>query len=327
MTHHPQAEADEAVAIAVEVLGHAARDFTAVRIGADRGVFSSVWHLTHDPPVPGPFPSVVVKMPKSGSNGDAARKSGAYQREELAYTSLLFAELPTPQCFGTVTTTNGPAFVLDDLTDLDLVDQLNGLDLPSVEAVVDSLGTCHRLIDPTLAQRLGVRHITPATFDPAALRRGLASLPVEALPVFEPLLHRADSAIDAFASLVDPVLCHGDPRADNVAFIPEVEGPVAILYDWQQIALQAGEADLAWLLATSMSAEARREIEPAVIARYAGITGRHPESVAQRYRTSMVLPGLAVLLLAQRNAVGRMADVVATSVERIGAAVQDHLLN
>ena len=326
MTTDPHNEADEAVAVAVEVLGDAAKDFHAVRIGADRGVFSSVWHLSRRRPVSGPFPSVVVKMPKSGANGDAARQSGAYEREEQAYRSLLFPELPTPACFGIVATANGPAFVLDDLTGLRFVDQLDGLDLPSVEAVVDALGTCHHLIDPTIARDLGVRHVTPTTFDRSALQRGLRSLPLAAVPVFEALLERADEAIDSFASLVDPVLCHGDPRADNVAFTSEVDGSVALLYDWQQIALQAGEADLAWLLATSVPSTIRARMEPVVIARYAQITGRHPEAVAQRYQTSMVLPGLAVLLLAQRTAAGRMADVVAASLERIGAAVRDHLL-
>ncbi|NNF55427.1 MAG: phosphotransferase [Acidimicrobiales bacterium] len=319
-------EAEEAVAVAVEALGDMARDFHAVRIGADRGVFSSVWHLSRRRPTPGPFASVVVKMPKSGINGDAARRSGAYDREEQAYRSLLFAELPTPECFGIVATLNGPAFVLDDLTSLRFVDQLDGLDLPHVEAVVDALGSCHHLIDPTIAHGLGVRHVTPATFDRSALRRGLGALPSEAIPGFTSLLDGASEAIDAFASLADPVLCHGDPRADNLAFINKIDGPVALLYDWQQIAIQAGEADLAWLLATSVSADSRRSMEPVVFARYAQITGRHPDEVAQRYKTSMVVPGLAVLLLAQRRAVGRLADVVATSVERIGAAVADHLL-
>lgn len=327
MTSDRFREADGAVEVAVEVLGDLARDFHGVRIGADRGVFSSVWHLSRRHPVPGPFPSVVVKMPKSGINGDAARRSGAYAREEQAYRSLLFPKLPTPACFGIVATVNGPAFVLDDLTGLHFVDQLQGLDLAHVEAVVDALGTCHRLIDPTIAQDLGVRSVTPTTFDRSSLQRGLGSLPAGAVPIFEALLERADEAIDSFASLEDPVLCHGDPRADNVAFSREVDGPVAVLYDWQQIALQAGEADLAWLLATSVPSTDRSSVEPVVIARYAQLTGRKPEAVAERYRRSMVGPGLAVLLLAQRSAAGRLANVVATSVERIGAAVRDHLLD
>ena len=253
MTSNSQHDKDGAVAVVVEVFGDAARDFRAVRIGADRGVFSSVWHLS-SPIESSPIPSVVVKMPKSGPNGDAARRSGAYEREEYAYRSLLIPEVPTPACFGIVKTANGPAFVLDDLTGLQFVDQLEGLDLPQIEAVVDALGTCHHLIDPTIAQDLGVRHITPATFDRSALQRGLGSLPVGAMSTFGSLLARADEAIDSFASLVDPVLCHGDPRADNVAFRREVDGPVAMLYDWQQIALQAGEADLFALSADELAA-------------------------------------------------------------------------
>ncbi len=301
-------------------------DYRAEIIGHGRGVFSDVWRVRSITGTVG-APSVVVKMPRAGPNGDAARRSGAYDRERLAYSSLLIDKLPVPHCFGISDTPDGPAIVLDDLTSLRFVDQLDGLHSSDVLAVVDSLAVCHRSMDIRGADALGVRRNTPSTFSQEVLSRGLRSLPLAVGPIFASLLEQMDQRVAQFAALTDPVLCHGDPRADNVAFDDAADSPSAILYDWQQIAIQAGEADLAWLLATSVDAESRRMVEPLVMARYAQASGRSLAEVMQRYRIAMVVPGLAVLLLAQRRAEGRLGDLVRISIERIAAAVEDHLLD
>ena len=116
-------------------------------------------------------------------------------------------------------------------------------------------------------------------------------------------------------------LCHGDPRADNVVF---AEDDRAVLFDWQQMAVQFGEADLAWLLSTSTTPETRRDVEADVIASYALARGQNAATTWERYRLGMVLPGLAVLFLAQRETADeRTEQLIATSLERIGIAVDD----
>jgi hypothetical protein len=134
-------------------------------------------------------------------------------------------------------------------------------------------------------------------------------------------------------------LCHGDPRADNLVFRESgsrekgnretagrqaTDRPAAghqptdqvVLFDWQQMAIQFGEADVAWLAATSLDVEVRRRTERDLVEGYGGSF--------DRYRLGLALPGLTVLLLAQREATTeRTGRFIATSLQRIGAAIAD----
>ena len=116
-----------------------------------------------------------------------------------------------------------------------------------------------------------------------------------------------------FTDASGATLCHGDPRADNLAF-DRAGAPV--VFDWQQLAVQLPEADLAWLAATSLTVETRRAVERDLVAGYG--------TTMDRYRLGFVLPGLAVLLLAQREIDSdRTAAFVAASLHRIATAVSD----
>jgi hypothetical protein len=73
---------------------------------------------------------------------------------------------------------------------------------------------------------------------------------------------------------------------------------------------------VAWLAATSLQTETRRAEEFALLAEIGGDR--------DRYRLAMALPGLAVLLLAQREIDSERAErFVRTSLSRIAAAVVD----
>ncbi len=301
---------DLARALAVDVASMPA-DVHAELISAGRGVFSYVYRVSS------PDRSVAVKLPRSGPNGDAARASGAYDRERVAYRRLLNPELPVPLCHGVIDLQSGPAFVLEDLSECESVDQLDGLGPMQAMAIVDAIIQCHTNLSVRLARELGVRSITPMGFDPQSLLDGL-ELVAEA-ELFQRLLAGRQQRIDRFGSLQDPVVCHGDPRADNLVIGPEVK-----LFDWQQIAIQAGEADLAWLTATSMTPRVRRSCEIDLVERYAVRMNRSFDETWDRYRAAMIVPGLAVLLLAQRRTEGRLQQLVDVSVQRISSALADH---
>ncbi|MGI9608787.1 MAG: phosphotransferase family protein, partial [Acidimicrobiia bacterium] len=304
-------EGDVARSLAGDVAAMPA-EARATLISAGRGVFSHVFRVwTADR-------SVVVKLPRSGPNGDAARESGAYERERLAYTELLNPGLPVPRCHGVIDTASGPAFVLEDLSRCESVDQIDGLRPTQTMAIVDALIHCHTELSVPRAHQLGVRTITPEGFDPDALAAGVNLVPDAT--VFRKVLSERTQRIDRFGSLEDPVVCHGDPRADNL-----VVGPGVRLFDWQQISIQAGEADLAWLAATSMSPRVRRSCEIDIVERYAVRMNRTFDDTWERYQAAMVVPALAVLLLAQRRAEGRLRRLVETSIHRIAIAVADHL--
>jgi hypothetical protein len=212
----------------------------------------------------------------------------------------------------------GPAFVLEDLTECSFVDQIEGLRPTQALAIVDAIICCHSELSVSRASALGVRSITPREFDPDALAAGANLMPSEG--VFRKILSERVQRIETFGSLEDPVVCHGDPRADNLIVGPEVK-----LFDWQQISIQAGEADLAWLAATSMETRVRRSCEIDLVERYAVQMNRTFDQTWSRYQAAMIVPALAVLLLAQRRTEGRLQDLVDISVQRIGAAAADHL--
>ena len=293
-------------------------------LNGGRGVFSRVvraelaWNgpATHRPP------TVAVKLPAPGPNGEAAAATGACRREALAYTRLIpHSPITAPRAW---LVHHGPgaaaSFVLEDLSGLRVVDQLDGLPPGDALAVAGALARFHRhWARPDRHRNLPLRRAVPAAIPAEALTRGLAALDERwgdvvdgaQRAVFARLVARRAELVAAFTA--GPVtVCHGDPRADNVAFAPS--GPV--LFDWQQPALQTGAADVAWLAATSLNPETRRALD-ADLAAAGGCT-------LDAYRTGLLLPGLAVLLLAQRAADSkRTARFIATSLHRIATAVAD----
>lgn len=299
------------------------------RIGADRGVFSRVHRVELDGSADPA--SVVVKEPDPGPNGAAAAASGAYRREALCYRSVL-PETPVsaPACYlvddgGGDTAT----LVLEDLTLHRGVDQVEGLGRDEVLAVAEQLAALHRhWVDrPRDLADLRLRRSAVAALDPEALERGRAvldgwsELDAGGLAALDGLLAGRQRLVDAFAAARPVTVCHGDPRADNVVF--DGEGR-AVLFDWQQAAVQFPEADLAWLAATSLEPQVRRAVERELVEAHARRLGHHRGAAWDRYRLGLVLPCLAVLMLVQRQLdTSRGRDLVAASVRRIATAASD----
>lgn len=296
--------------------------------GGGRGVFSRVVRVAlrwSDRAAGDEGPrSVVVKLPALGANGDAGRRSGAYRREALAYRELLpVTPVAAPLAHDVQTDGDAASFVLEDLANDRAVDQLDGLTATDAASVAGELARLHGhwRRSPALA-RLDVRTSTPTVLDPAALSAGLdtvrehwaTTLGDILLQAFGRVLTAREGLVAAFGSAGPPTLCHGDPRADNLVFRAPDR---AVLFDWQQLAIQFGAADIAWLAATSLEPDVRREAEPDLLA-HAGVT-------LDEYRLGLVLPGLAVLLLAQRQLDSERTErFVATSLYRIGHALHDH---
>ncbi len=305
--------------------------------GGGRGIFSYVVRIELDWPTGEPADhqphTVVAKLP--GPNRAAALSAGAFERESLAYRDLLpRSPVAAPHCYAQVRLDDGAvAFLLEDLGHLRAVDQLHGLDESALLRVAKELAVFHRAWADEAAE-LPVRRHTPALIPEAGLRSGLDALTtrwadaVDAAP-FARLLEQRSSLVERFAT--EPAtLCHGDPRADNLVFddrlvfSQDLANRSVVLFDWQQVAVQLGEADLAWLLATSATPATRRASEPAVIAAYAEGREQPLEETRHRYRIGSLLPGLAVLMLAQRDVTdARTEAFITTSLERIGAMVND----
>ncbi len=299
-------------------------------VNQGRGVFSTVvraeLHWDGEAPNTGERPSSVVgKLPVDDRNGAAARSSGAYGREALAYERLLGrSSVQTPIVYHVDRPNRDTCrLLLEDLGRHRAVDQLIGLSPEDVAAVVDELARFHRgwRIKTQELAKLPVRRQTIGLLDPEALMAGLAALETDwsdavsddQRQTFARLVAVRSGLVSAYDATDDVTLCHGDPRADNLVFADDGR---PVLFDWQQMAVQFGEADLAWLAATSLDVEVRRRLDDAVVTSYGGSQ--------DRYRLGMALPGLAVLLLAQRRLDSeRTRRFVAVSLRRIATALAD----
>ena len=300
-----------------------------------RGVFSRVlraeleWNNPDHHPGPTPS-SVIIKLPAVDGNGAVGRQTGAYEREALAYRSVLpSSPVAYPQPFSVLTNDNrATTLVLEDVGStvpgFRRTDQLDGMSETDAMTVAESLARFHRYWEQSDRwAAVDVRQAPATGFDPAALQRGFEILEPrwgdilgsDEIKAFERLLDRRDDLLDDYAAQPRTTLCHGDPRADNLTF-DKTNRPV--LFDWQQLAISFGAADLAWLTTTSLTVTDRRHIEADLVAGYG--------TDMATYRHGIVLPGLAVLLLAQRETASpRATRFVATSLHRIASAVTDLL--
>lgn len=317
---------------AIEALCHQAFGSETVQVGRltdvnrGRGAFSVVIRAELEATAEddGALPrTVVAKLPVDGPNGAAAVAGGAYAREALAYRVVVS---DSPVLSPTVHAIDEPgdgtaALLLEDLGHYRAVDQLDGLTEADAIRVAAALAPLHDAWRPAPRRAgLAVRHNTIAGLDPVALNAGLTALAerwgdtvdADDLAVFTRLVAAREPLVDRF-NAATPTLCHGDPRADNLVFDHRDR---VVMFDWQQLAVQAGEADLAWLAATSLDVEVRRRLDDEMIGNYG--TDR------DRYRLGFALPGLAVLMLAQREfPTERARRFAAVSLHRIGAAIAD----
>ncbi len=306
-----------------------------VDINRGRGAFSSVLlaELRSTRPQgptradPGLHPTpetVVAKLPIDGPNGRAATVSGAYRREALAYREILLdPAVAVPEAYLVDEPGDGTcSLLLEDLTSHRVADQLDGLDAGDAFAVAQALARFHHgWSDPSRLGDLPVRRNTLTVFEPQALQAGLDSLKSrwaetvsdDERALFARLVAARSALVDSFDAQ-PPTLCHGDPRADNLVFAGDGQ---PVLFDWQQMAVQFGEADLAWMAATSLQGDQRRAIERDLIVAAGGSF--------DRYRLGLALPGLAVLMLAQRDLLtDRAHRSVAVSLRRIASALTDN---
>ncbi|MDH3292858.1 MAG: ecdysteroid 22-kinase family protein, partial [Acidimicrobiia bacterium] len=313
-------------------------------IGHGKGTFSDVYRLwlsrrsdarLHPPPR-----TVVAKLPTESPNRDGAAADGAYLREYVAYRHLLgHSPVSTPTCLGQAIDGTTAAFLLEDLTGHRFVDQIDGLQASDAATVAEHLARLHRFWSRRLSEEaspVAVHHVRGATvarFAPERLLAGLEALAGNweeiggaTIKAFAGLMDNRDRLVETFVRASGPragggafdppsvTLCHGDPRADNLCF---AQDGTPVLFDWQQIAVQFGEADLAWLMATSLDPEVRR-------AGHEDLVGAYGADI-DRLRLGFVLPGLAALMLAQRTADHpRTRRFIATSLIRIGSALQDY---
>ncbi len=234
----------------------------------------------------GDLPTTLVAKLPAEDETRRAMVAGIYRTEVEFYRSLApTLSVRTPAMHHSELSEDHTRFVLllEDLAPREQGDQLTGCTPTMAEVAVDNLAGLHgpRWCDPTLADLEwlaaidadGAAMVGAVTADATGRfleRYGnrisdqdaqlLRSLP-EVLPFW--VLARSER----FAPL------HGDYRLDNLLFGDGLD-PVAAV-DWQTVTLGLPGRDLAYFLATGLTAQHRRTHEERLVERYHGALREH----------------------------------------------------
>ena len=315
------------------------------------GQMGSSFRLTldvteHSPTPSGPIPrTLVAKLPTSDVEARVAIASS--HRTEVTFYRDVASTIAarTPQCHLALVSEDATCFtlLLEDLAPAAQGDQLAGCTTEQLVTATHNLAGLHgpRWCDPDIVGLRGpldaadpdtaafLGEVLAGAVAPFAERLGDAVSPADVA-----LLHDCAAAMPHFL-IGRPErfsLMHGDYRLDNLMFHPD--GTVAAV-DWQTLGVGLAGRDLAYLIATSLEPDARREAEHAAIAGYhdrlaeltAG-TGRGPVDAATTfddYRYGLLQGPLIIVLGAAFGSSTTRGDAMfATMTARVCAAIRDH---
>lgn len=239
--------------------------------------------LTGDDALP---PSLLAKLP-AADPAARALLANPYRTEVRFYREIApTVAVRVPQVHHAAMAEEGGEFVLllEDLAPAEQGDQLAGATVPQVADAAVNLAGLHgpRWCDPTLLDVEGMALNGP---EDAALMAELYAPATELfLANLEGLLSEEDVAtlraippvIEAWAlARADRfALVHGDYRLDNLLF-PPGGGAGVVAVDWQTLSLAHPGRDLAYLVATSLAPELRRDAERELVGAYHSALVRH----------------------------------------------------
>lgn len=283
-------------------------------IGGDSGIFSDLVLVTLD----GPPWTLVAKTVRDDPDGRNAAAAGFDRNEEQAYLriSALLGSV-VPRFYGSHCGTGGQLVLLiEDLTSARWLDQAPGCEDRDTSLVATTLAD--------LGDRSEVAGGLPRRFladlDGAQLQEGIGrirgfwseGLSPEAVDGYRAVFSNWMGLARSYDALGDLTLCHGDPRADNMAV---VRGHL-VLVDWQQANLGPRDSDLAWFFATSLD---RRDRTARVRA------GREAYGLGlsdERLTILLARPALLSIFLATRRPNSpRAAETITRTLDRIGSMV------
>ena len=237
---------------------------------------------------------------------------GLFDREARFYGTFA-EEVPVraPRCWFIGDGDETP-LLLEDLAELRMGDQMEGMTVTDAEATVDALADLHaafwesdRLSEPWLA--------SPGEGVIAAMITQLVSSGAPALAerygdqvsgdVMATVTERAPTWNEVLARLAEgpKTLVHNDVRLDNLFFM---EDGTPCFIDWQILARTRGTQDVGNLLAGSMDGDDLSANWEALLRRYhdrlvtQGVSGYSFDECVEHYRQSIVYPlgaGMALI--------------------------------
>ena len=221
----------------------------------------------------------------------ALERVGSYAKEAHFYSRLApKAGVTAPRCFAAGWNGRGEAFVvMEDLLarGADLWECPQPRPPADVAALLDTLARLHARWwnDPAIAametvdvpmRATGPLAEWPRANGAARLNEVLAGPRGEGLPAFVRDGERIERAFWRMVETLDQptggCLLHGDPHPGNSFSDPD---GAAGLYDWQTVARGPWAYDVAYMMATALSVEDRREHERALLERYLDALQHH----------------------------------------------------
>ena len=261
-------------------MGVEVADFAATQIGADRGMLGEIFLLDLDYADGATGPDqIVAKFAalRDGSLG-SARRGRAHERELRCFDEILGdTPVTAPVSYGTWYDPDTAHFLLlQSAVAVDHnVDQIKGLDIADAQLVLREIAKLHarwwnnpglqalewvpRLDGPGRVHNLTT--LATAGWTPLCDMLGEELTPEERALGTE-LPQRVEAMLRATAALPSTFI-HSDLRADNLLFSPDHS--TVTLIDWQGCGLGPPGFDLAYFLTQSLTVEARREHEDALL--------------------------------------------------------------
>jgi hypothetical protein len=298
-----------------KVLNAGVTSLNVTQIGQGVGIMGDIYRvaLTYEDGATGPA-SVVVKLPSSFEENRAQGVAlGMFEAEVRFYNELADqVSSGLPAIYRAEITPGSAEFVIvmQDLSDLSLVDQSDGMSVEQASAAVDVLAQVHAVwwdraqgedlewIQSMVGPRIEfVDQILPDLMPVFASGFG-DHLPPGGLDLFELFAGNYLKVTSVLAARSPWTLVHQDFRVENLLFGPPGSGRVIIL-DWQGIGRGPGAYDLAYLLGGSMDTDLRRDHENDLVTAYhnrlidLGISDYAFADLWDDYQLSHLMGGLA----------------------------------
>ena len=333
-----------------EVLGAPVRDHQPKQIGQGVGLMGDIYRVTVDYAEPAPDlpPSVVVKLPSSFEENRAQGVAlGMFEAEVRFYNSLgpkIAVGMPRVYLADIESGSAEFVIVMEDLSQLSMVDQSEGMSVAQATAAVQVLASIHSVWwddaktpelewIPTMdGPRIEfVDQLLEQIFPVFA--EGFADcLPPGGIEIYQNFVGNYLKINTVLCDRSPWTLAHQDYRVENLLFGPSGSNQVVVL-DWQGIGRGPGAYDLAYVLGGSMDSELRRDNEEALVRAYhqqlldAGISDYPFEQLWDDYGHAHLMGGLATAVVTGgsmdlSNERGR--QLVATMASRHVAAALDH---
>ena len=299
-------------------------DITAIsseRIGEGIGLMGDIHRveLTHKSDTDGTPSSIVVKLPSTfEENRVQGVALGMFEAEVRFYAELgekTGTGLPKIYFSKIQSGTADFVIVMEDLSDLTMVDQSAGMSFEQALAAVKVLANIHAVwwgkvkteelewIPSMVGQRIEyVDQVLPQIY-PVFAEAFASTLPEGGAELTEQFSRSYLSLNRQLAERAPWTLAHQDYRVENMLF-GDVNRDQVVVIDWQGIGRGPGAYDLAYLLGGSMDTDLRRAHERELVAAYQarladhGVEDYSVESAWEDYGFAHLLGGLATSIFA-----------------------------